>query len=221
MCNRGSHPLTNCHQFQKMSRDELWDVVRKDARCSNCFKQGHMASKCWAPPMCKKCRKYHYTLLHIEEDVKKEEAPKKNKGTYAAPSTQGKEVLLMTCWVKVIAPDSSVMQATALQDSVASTSLITERLAQQLRLQRHRCNFTIHGVAGIDVQPRGSVNFKVAGVGETCRGRPIDVEASVLLQNTADVPTFPVFGVTRWRHLSDLKFADPEYGTPARVDILL
>ena len=74
-----------------------------------------MASKCRASPMCKKCRKYHHTLIHIEEDVKKEEAPKKNKGTYmyAAPSTQGKEVLLMTCQVKIIAPDGSVTQARA------------------------------------------------------------------------------------------------------------
>ena len=127
----------------------------------------------------------------------------------------------MTCRVKVIAPDGSVTQARALLDSAASTSLTTERLAQQLRLKRRRCNFTINGVAGIDVQPKGTVRFKDAGVGEACRGRPIDVEASVLPQVTANLPTLPVSPVTRWRHLSDLEFADPEYGTPAKVDILL
>ena len=86
--------------------------------------------------MCNKCWKYHLTLLHIEEDAKKEEGPKKSKGTYmyAAPLTQGKEVLVMTCRVKVIAPDGSVTQARALLNSAASTSVITERLTRQLQL---------------------------------------------------------------------------------------
>ena len=159
----------------------------------NCLKPGHMASKCRAPSMCKKCRKYHHTLLHIEQDAKKEQAPKKSKGTYAASSTQRKEVLLMTCQVKV-APDGSVTQARALLDSAASTSLITERLARQLQLSRRCCNCTINGVAGMDVQPRGSVKFKVAGV--RGGGKPIEVEGSVLPKVTDDLPTMPVSPVT-------------------------
>ena len=47
------------------------------------------------------------------------------------------------------------------------------------------------------------------------------MEASVLPKVTADLPTIPVSPVTQWKHLSGLEFADPDYGTPARVDILL
>ena len=73
VCSRGSHHLSNCFKFQNMTRDERWDIVKKGARCKNCLKPGHMANKCRAPPMCKKCRKYHHSLLHIDEDAKSEE----------------------------------------------------------------------------------------------------------------------------------------------------
>ena len=38
---------------------------------------------------------------------------------------------------------------------------------------------------------------------------------------TADLPMTPMSPVTKWKHLSGLEFADPNYGTPAYVDILL
>ena len=52
--------------------------------------------------------------------------------TYAASSRGSKEVLLMTCRIEVTAPNSSITQARALLDCAASTSLITERLANKL-----------------------------------------------------------------------------------------
>ena len=54
VCSQGSHPLAGCSQFQRMSREERWDIVKKDARCKNCLKPGHMASKCRALPQCAK-----------------------------------------------------------------------------------------------------------------------------------------------------------------------
>ena len=63
----------------------------------------------------------------------KQDEPKEPNGmTYVSPSRQGEEVLLMTCRVKVIIPDGSIMHARALLNCAASTSLITECLAPQL-----------------------------------------------------------------------------------------
>ena len=148
-CGKGNHPLSNCGEFQSMTREERWDIVMKGARCKNCLKPGHIASKCRAPPMCRKCHKFHHTLLHKEAETKPEETKKPTNTTYAAPSRRGEEVLLMTCRVEVMAPDGSITQARALLDCAASTSLITERLAQQLHLPRRSSNFTINGVAAV------------------------------------------------------------------------
>ena len=125
----------------------------------------------------------------------------------------------MTRQVKVMAPDGSSTPTRAMFKCAASTLLITERLAQQLQSTHRRSNFTINGVAGIDVHPRETVSFKVAEV--QSRQKQIEVEASVPPKVTADLPTAPVSPVTKWKHLSGLEFADPNYRTPAWVDILL
>ena len=63
------------------------------------------------------------------------------------------------------------------------------------------------------------MNFKIAGVRNG--GKKIEVEASVLPKVTADLPTIPVASVSDWKHLLGLELADPDYETPALVDILL
>ena len=93
----------------------------------------------------------------------------------------------MTCRIKVIAPaDGTVTQARALLDCAASTSLMTERLAQQLRFVRRRSNFTISGIAEIDVRPKGRVEFKVDGIGDSSKYLPLP-------RVTADLPMLPNF----------------------------
>ena len=141
--------------------------------------------------------------------------------TYAAPSKGSKEVLLKTCRVEVTAPDSSVTHARDLLDCAASTSLITERLANKIRLPRQLSDYIykVNEGVGFNVRTRETVKFKVAG--ERVGGKPIEVEASVLAKVTNDLPTVPVSPVTRWKHRSDLELADPDYGVPAEVDTFL
>ena len=50
-------------------------------------------------------------------------------------------------------------------------------------------------------------------------GKQIEVETSVIPKVAANLPTIPVSPFTKWKHLSDLEFEDPDYGTQARVDI--
>ena len=163
-------------------------MIKKAALCKNSLKPGHIANKCCAPPMCKKCNKHHNTLVHIEADPKMEGTKKVSKDvTYVAPSKQSEEVFLMTYRVEVMVPGGSVMQTRALLDCAVSTSLVTERLVKKLHLPRRRNNFKING---LNVHPRGTVSFKVAGVGGG--GKQVKVEPSVFPKVTDDLPTFPV-----------------------------
>ena len=52
-------------------------------------------------------------------------------------------------------------------------------------------------------------------------GRSIELTAIVLPKVTCDVPVHPVPFDLSWKHLSDLPLADPSFGEPGRVDILL
>ena len=47
------------------------------------------------------------------------------------------------------------------------------------------------------------------------------MEDSILPKVTDDLPTFPAFRDTRWKHLSNLELADPDYEFLVGVEILL
>ena len=109
-------------------------------------------------------------------------------------SKRQREVLLMTCWVNVIAPDSTVTQGRTLPHSVESTSLILKRLAKRLELLCRSSNSKINGVAGIGVRPRRGVNFKVAGVrggGSILRLNPPSFAKSLLTYPQFLFPQLP------------------------------
>ena len=96
------------------------------------------------------------------------------------------QVLLMTCRVKVTAPDGTTTIARALIDPGSSASFVHERIAQLLRLKRSNKNVSVQGIAGTTTPTRGSVWFQVSGVEDDAE--KIGVEAYVLKNITNDLP---------------------------------
>ena len=87
---------------------EMSSFTRKFVLCINCVGKGHIAEKCRAPPICKKCTKSDHTLLHRVVDSVPQEKPKKDdkvEETHIAALTLSEQVLLMTCKVKVTTAD--------------------------------------------------------------------------------------------------------------------
>ena len=72
-------------------------------------------------------------------------------------------MLLMTCQVRVNGPDGSTSEARARLDPASTVCLITERLAQALRLSRNRNSTKVSGVGGgpAVVSARGSVQVEL------------------------------------------------------------
>ena len=118
-------------------------------------------------------------------------------------------------------PDGSTTQARALLDSASSTSFITERLAQRLRLVRRSHSVKISGIGATSNQPssRGVTNFSIARPDD--KGKIVPVEALILSKITSNLPLHPVSLDSKWKHLDGLQLADPEFGTPGNVDLLL
>ena len=63
------------------------------------------------------------------------------------------------------------------------------------------------------------MNFRVSPV--VCDGKTLDVTALVLDRVTNDLPTHRVTLDESWTHLQDVPLADPTFGTPGRIDIIL
>ena len=183
---------------------------------------------CVSVHRCKKCQKPHHTLLHIEakeENTAVAPSPPTTSTTTPIPSYAAmgikSNLLLMTCRVAVEAPDGSSVEARALLDSASSASFVSERLAQSLRLPRSHQSVRISGVAGLmrNSSTQHIANFKVSSLHYP--SRKFTISAVIVPRVTCDLPLHPVPLSLEWDHLAHLRLADPGFGAPGKIDLLL
>lgn len=127
----------------------------------------------------------------------------------------------MTCQVLVHSPDGATLTARALLDSASSTSFISERLTQALRLPKSPQSIRILGIAGLTHRSplHSTVSFDISPT--SCKDDRINVSAVAVPRVTSDLPLQPIPLNATWSHLSGLPLADPDFGRPGRIDILL
>ena len=130
-CKKRAHQIHICNVFKGWILADRISVVRElyVGLCMNCLRKGHIAVKCQAQPMCKKCTKQHHTLLDRDDDNLSQRRSKNAEGkeeTHVAGLSVSEQVLLMTCKVKVAAPDGSSTLARALINPCSSASLVHE-----------------------------------------------------------------------------------------------
>lgn len=200
-------------------------TIKNHELCMNCLKPGHFVRQCPSTHKCRKCQKPHHTLLHIDEKLPDPQGrganstePLNSIVSHISQAVVKSHVLLMTCRVQVVAVDGSSTPARALLDSGSSTSFISERLA---RLPRTPHRAQIIGIGNLSHKSANQsvVRFKVSPIWPS--ERIFDVEAVVLPKVTCDLPVHPVRLDGNWKHLEGLQLADPDFGTPGRVDVLL
>ena len=77
------------------------------------------------------------------------------------------------------------------------------------------------GIGGISHKPpiQSVTRFQLSSLQPS--GRKIDITAVEVPKVTCDLPLKPVTFEISWTHLSDLPLADPGFGQPGRIDILL
>ena len=176
---------------------------------------------------CKICQKPHHTLLHIDSTLTSSPlpptSPKPNPKVPLVSSNTAAHLarnpLLMTCRILVETPDGSTVRARALLDSASSASFVSERLVEGLCLPRFHQNTTISGVAGLTRNSLQAITNLT--ISSTQTGRKFNLTAIVVPRVTRDLPVHPVAFGSTWSHLDDLSLADPDFGCPGKVDLLL
>ena len=228
VCKTNKHPLYACTKFRSLSHEDMISILKSNGLCLNCMRSGsgHYVKNCTSLHRCKRCQKPHHTLLHVEpkgESLHPDAVATPSTTSISTHASMGLQsnLLLMTCSVLVEAPDGSVTQARAILDSASSASFISERLAQSLHLPRSNQNTRISGVAGLSQSSSAQsiTDFKVSSV--HCPDRKLDVTAVVVSRVTCDLPLHPIPFNSTWNHLSNLNLADPGFGQPGRIDLLL
>ena len=234
LCKTQKHPLYVCPQFKLLSHDKMLSTVRSSNVCLNCLKPGHFSKNRGSNNRCRRCQKPHHTLLHSEAKSSTDKQPSQshegnlhNSALAIAPMVSSftqsgsGSTLLMTCQMFVNAPDGTCVRARGLLDSGSSTSFISERLAQSLRLSLSTQHIRISGITGmIRGSPLQSVaTFSIAPLLSSTE--KLQVSAIVVPRVTCDLPTQPVYFNSKWSHLNNLHLADPDFGQPNKIDILL
>ena len=224
LCKTEKHPLYVCPQFKSLTHDKMLSTLRNNGHCMNCLRPGHFSRQCPSLNRCRRCQKPHHTLLHLESPPGKgplTPAVEPTVSSSHAATGISSNTLLMTCQVTVKSSDGSSHKARALLDSASSASFVSERLANCLNLPRSRHNLKISGVAGLSQQsPLQSIAaFNI--VPTNFPDKKLTVSAIIVPRVTCDLPLQPVHYGTNWNHLSGLSLADPDFGKPGRIDLLL
>ena len=194
--------------------------------CINCLRPGHFASQCKSLHRCKVCQRPHHSLLHIESKFDKSSpttipSSSINPVTSHTATELKSSILLMTCKLLIESPNGSIVEARGILDSASSASFISERIVQSLKIPRSSCTARISGIAGLshssDTQSIATFIISPLQYPE----QKMNISAIVVPRVTCDLPVSPVPFNSEWNHLSNLKLADPSFGSPSRIDILL
>ena len=224
LCKQDKHPLYICSQFKSMNHNQRVSIIKSNNLCMNCLGTNHFVRECKSNHKCKRCQRPHHTLLH--EDSPKDTPSAPPEDSSSSPVTSHTVVnaglksssLLMTCRILVVFPKGSSSEARAILDSASSASFISDHLARTLILSR---NTHITGIAGLSHKsPTQSISNFVVSPSRSPSPR-IQVSAIIAPQVTCDLPLHSVPFDLKWDHLSDLQLADPDFGQPGRIDVLL
>ena len=60
---KGSHTLATCHEYQKCSPYQRYEIVSKNNLCSNCLSNKHFKQSRPSTKRCQTCKGFHHTTL--------------------------------------------------------------------------------------------------------------------------------------------------------------
>ena len=240
---KGFHTLWRCRLFQEKTVKERWEIVKNHQLCFNCFGT-HVARNCRSNGRCKRCNRRHHTLLHVPDEeyvaprqrgacvngagahsAKVEESSRtedKQKGICAsgkANCSESGKVWLKVVPVTVWGPSCRKRVTTyAFLDEGSDTTLCSQRLVDQLRLQGTKVSFSLASINGVEEQNGVKVDLNMCGI----RGTDIlslrDVVAvSTLPDLTDNIPDKEDVG--RFPNL--LRNAEFTYLPQKTVDLLI
>nr|CAH7755986.1 unnamed protein product [Callosobruchus chinensis] len=222
-CNE-CHSIYNCQSFAKLSPQERLDHVKKAKLCKICLLDRHNSRNCKQGP-CRKSRRYHNSLLHIEvtaTEVSNTPNEKDNKTETTSLASgvslhvSNNQVLLSTAkvWVK---GKQSLVEARLLLDSASQTSFITNDLCKRLNLEKTKTNLSVFGISNVKSLSQFSCEVEIQSKTGNFKTK---LKCYTLLTITSYTPNFSA-NINNKKIPSNIILADPEFHTPAAIGMLL
>ncbi|XP_058827202.1 uncharacterized protein LOC131687165 [Topomyia yanbarensis] len=244
--NAVNRPGVPWRQFKRMSLTERLNMVNQRRLCFNCLRGDHYVGSCPSKIGCRTCEKRHHTTLHpgyVECPSKSNSAQTSiatgnrlqsivqtnvttacnvslidvQLSTFSAQVMRTNHMFMLTVVLIIVDAYGQEHLARALLDSASQPNVITERMAQILRLKRKKVNVQLQGPGGIAIRASDTVFTQIRSRKEDFTR---DVEFLVLPQVTADLPEQDV-PVIDWNIPKDLFMADPHFYMRGKIDMII
>ena len=226
---KGVHHLYACEQFQNLTPQERYGIVRKASICHNCLLANHRTIDCRRGP-CRKCQKRHNTLLHFNQEkpdrkdsiLRKDLIPQtlRSQCISAVGSFHIQfqtQVVLATAIVDMLDSKGQYRPCRAFLDSCSQCNSITKKLANSLVLIKNETNTKLKGVKNIQSRIKYVISTKIKS-----RYDHLDLELPFLVFQEISqlIPAIPI-DKKAIRIPEDIFLTDPAFHEPSEIDILI
>lgn len=163
-CQDTAHKIYTCATFKNLSLQQRNDLVKKKSLCYCCL-GFHKLSDCKSTSRCFTCKGKHHSLLHRSSEQTAPSTSIAPDTTQSSASTSTQNVVTKTCGFTNHSSNSTILLSTAiigirdkygnlqpikaLIDGGSQTSLVTEKCANKLGLERWPSDITLNAVAEI------------------------------------------------------------------------
>ncbi|XP_029166209.1 uncharacterized protein LOC114937015 [Nylanderia fulva] len=216
---REKHTLMTCRDFKAKTVNERKAFIETSKLCYNCL-GNHFLSRCQSKKNCLTCDARHHTMLHgaPTSSLSAEATTRATTLTTTLQHQDHKAVLLATARVNIADRYGSPHAVRALIDQCSEVSIISETLAQRLRLPRVSTDLSIFGIGGTrSGSARGKVTLHVTS---DVTNAELSVVAFVLPRISLQQGSVSR-GERSWPHLKGLQLADPRFLDDDPAELLL
>lgn len=221
-CNESNHRLHACPKYNNLSVTEKREHIKSKRLCFNCISSGHSSNDCQSAARCKRCNGKHHTSIHVESPdsngLNKSKFERKTTATSSAIGSD-KKVLLSTAVIYVHSSNEKKYIVKALVDPGSQNTIISTKLAKQLRLQQRKNDTVIVGIGDIEV-PSTDTSVQLQFSSLVDQKFVSTISSSIMDKISGDTPLIPIHR-EEWPHLNGIKLADPHFDHPSSIDVLL
>ncbi|XP_039746104.1 uncharacterized protein LOC120623888 [Pararge aegeria] len=233
------HKIYNCKKFSQLSVDARREFVRSNSLCFNCLSNFHSAFSCRLSARCRLCHKKHHSLLHplnpnpqsSDQGTQSDDQVVDSMAATLSTSPQSEatnvvscfsnirgQALLATAMIKAESKAGSTLVLRALLDQGSQASFITESAVQLLGLKKMPIKVDISRLGDEGSMPcKSMVSIKIQSRLDS--SFVIEIQAYVLKKLTSFLPEKNI--VKLISTLPALELADPFFGTPNKIDMVL
>ncbi|XP_025602297.2 uncharacterized protein LOC112694947 [Athalia rosae] len=212
-----NHFINRCERFGELSTQDKWNEVHRLRLCGNCLKKGHISKDCKGGD-CRTqvaCNTQESSTSQATEE-KENRPPEKMTVAHCAKQLNSR-VVLSTAQVYVYDIEDKPIRCRALLDPGSQLNLVTQELAQKLKLPLKRIDIPLSGISQSSVKVQYSVTIELESLTSKFNNKQ---DYLILPRITERLPQVEL-DISSFNIPDGILLADPDFNVPGDIDMLI